>query len=624
MSINTNPSELGTISTNVTSVLSLAREEHASIVIDTTTGKGTKVYNIRNQFSLPSIYSNTSTNAQYVTPLTGDINTGGATAGIMIVSTSSFTDSLNTVQTYSETNGVSATSSLNSSPQNHNVGVIPDYLNLPNSKAHKVDVGMSSVSAHPGINWMYPLAIIQPFGTSLTLEEKNTGSQVAVAFSSTTTPIFLASSTNASWISEMYGDMPQAFNPVYKTIAIAGATDTAILFSGANAYPFNRTGSVFNFSYDLSYTVTNYGSAEIISASLSAAHKGSVNISTALQTNGPGSKFDIAWSTDGKYLAAICTTTDTSAAMVVCSMDTSTLIISSVATAALTGGTNGSYKNVIWSGNSQLFISGASNNTTGILYNFNTATNALTLGTFPSTLNGNTPIRIWDRFDDGNLLVTISNTYTSTRLNIYNPSTSVKTSFDDRTIDTSFNTAVTTRGACLIGPSFGSSNQHQAFAYQFENAQETQFINSSSGTVKHTTFVYNSSNTTISKVLNSSDLAANNVSKYSVPSFEKTKYGAIMCTVQTSSQDFSGFVNLYGSSGTSKQFNRVWILGDFRTFASSCVFGPSGHVSPQVVWSDSKIKLEPGQSVLISPVSNRLFSTGANATYPNLIAVSEA
>lgn len=626
MSINTNPSELGTISTNVTSVLTLAKEEHASIVVDTTSGKGTTVYNFENSQFLPYIYSNTGTNPTYITPLTGVISSTMTSNAVMVVNTNSLTSEFNQKPTFSAT--PSSSGEFGSWTAAHNNrklnGSLPDYINLPYDKSFRLDVGLSSVSSHPGLKYLYPLRITQPFGSSITIEDINTGTGVSIAYSTTTAPIYIAFSTNTSNTRDCYGSMPQAFNPVYPTLAVAGGYDTAsILYQGTGAiFPLGRTGIVNNFEYYFREDEVVSGSAKILTTTLTGSSKGYINITTSMQTNGPGGQFDVGWSSDGKYLAAICTTSDTSAQVVVCSMNTSTYVLSSAATATVTGGASGSYFRVMWNGNSQLFITGAVA-TTGIAYNFATATNTLTSTTFPSDLNGVTPVVIHGKFENGNFLASIGTSHATNRLKIFNPSTSVVTSFNPAAISGTVDTAAS-GGTCTIGPTFGSTGQLQVFAYwQGGGGDSKRHITSTTSSAGLAGFIYDSSDNTISPWLPYNASSTTTISGWVMHSFDKTKYGAITCTTATASANGGDISTMYTSPGTSDQFARSFVMGNFRDFTSSSLFGSNNYIHVSALSERNKIKIEPGQSVFISSRGAQFFESSSTST-DNLLAVSEA
>jgi hypothetical protein len=616
VSINTNPSELGTISTNVTSVLTLSKEEHASIVVDTTSGKGTTVYNIVNAQFLPRIYSNTGTTATFISPLTGFINVTTNSDGVMIVDTNLLTSGFNEKPTFSTTQYLSWTATSSNRKLN---GALPDYINLPDHKSFKVDVGISSVSSHPGVRSLYPLTITQAHGSSAILEDTNTGTSVEIALSTTTAPIFIAFSSVTTNTAACYGGMPQAFNPVYPTLAIAGGQETAALYQGTGSiFPTGRTAIVNNFEYYFREDEVVSGSAKILTTTLTGSSKGSINISTSMFTNGPGSLFDVGWSSDGKYLAGICTTSDTTADVVVCSMNTSTYVLSSVATATVTDFASC----VVWNGSSQLFITGG-NQTTGIVYNFNTSTNALTSATFPSELNGTSPVVIQGKFSNGNFLATIGASHSTNRLRIFNPSTSVVTTFNPAAISGAVNTAITP-GSCVIGPAFGSSGQLQVFSYeQGTSSNSRRYIKLTSSSAGFAGFIYDSSDNTISPWLPSTAHSTSAVNGWCVTSFDKTKYGVISSTNATANANDSDIKTIYKSPGTSDLVARSFVMGDFRDFTLSSVFGSNSYVHVSSLSERNKIKIEPGQSVLISARNNHFFqSTGVDIS--SLIAVSEA
>lgn len=611
MSINTNPSELGTISTNVTSILEFNKEVAAAIAFSSDSTK-TQLYRVYEEQGAPWIYSNTGTAPVVIFP-TSKVNTDSASAGIAIVNTSSFTNALNTATTSSDL-------------QHPLYNGTEDFQSLPNHKRLKLSINNASVTHHPAVKYNQGLVINGVFGSSLELRAVHTNTTFTIPYSSTTSPIFISYATNTDTLNNAYGSFPFAWNPVYKTIAIAGATNTATTYTGlAGTIP--STVAVTHFEYDFSESITKYNLMNILSSTITATHKGHLNISTTWRTSTDG-RFDIAWSTDGKYLAAIVgvnAVTTSASQLVVASMDTSTKILTSVATASFASENNASYS-VCWSGNSQIFIGGAfysAGNDRGILYSFNTSTNALTLGTFPAGIDGagTAPAGI-DRFDNGDLLVKIAGSNTSTTgFKIYKPSTSATISANVRSIFPSILSTHTPTRYAVTGEAYGTNSELHPIVYMHHGGSGSGdgLIAMNSSTAGMSVFLYDSDAGTISGVYSTN---IGRTSAFACPAVRpKTKYGFISCAMNTGSA-----TQMYSPSGinNSSQVSGVVALGDMRNFTDSSILGPTVYLHSQAMYTNQKYLLEPGQTAIISSRDGHFFGATQGNTFTALsMAVQE-
>lgn len=611
MSINTNPSELGTISTNVTSILEFNKEVAAAIAFSSDSTK-TQLYRVYEEQGAPWVYSNTGTAPVVIFP-TSKVNTDSASAGIAIVNTSSFTNALNTATTSSEL-------------QHPLYNGTEDFQSLPNHKRLKLSINNASVTHHPAVKYNQGLVINGVFGSSLELRAVHTNTTFTIPYSSTTSPIFISYATNTDTLNNAYGSFPFAWNPVYKTIAIAGATNTATTYTGlAGTIP--STVAVTHFEYDFSESITKYNLMNILSSTITATHKGHLNISTTWRTSTDG-RFDIAWSTDGKYLAAIVgvnAVTTSASQLVVASMDTSTKILTSVATASFASENNASYS-VCWSGNSQIFIGGAfysAGNDRGILYSFNTSTNALTLGTFPAGIDGagTAPAGI-DRFDNGDLLVKIAGSNTSTTgFKIYKPSTSATISANVRSIFPSILSTHTPTRYAVTGEAYGTNSELHPIVYMHHGGSGSGdgLIAMNSSTAGMSVFLYDSDAGTISGVYSTN---IGRTSAFACPAVRpKTKYGFISCAMNTGSA-----TQMYSPSGinNSSQVSGVVALGDMRNFTDSSILGPTVYLHSQAMYTNQKYLLEPGQTAIISSRDGHFFGTTTGNSFTLLsMAVQE-
>ena len=600
MSINTNPSELGTISTNVTSILEFNKEVAAAIAFSSDSTK-TQLYQVYEEQGAPWVYSNTGTAPVVIFP-TSKVNTDSASAGIAIVNTSSFTNELNTATTSSEL-------------QHPLYNGTEDFQSLPNHKRLKLSINSASVTHHPAVKYNQGLVINGVFGSNLQLRAAHTNTTFSIPYSSTTSPIFISYATDTAVLNNAYGSLPFAWNPVYKTIAIAGATNTATTYTGlAGTVP--STVAVTHFEYDFSESITKYNLMNILSSTITATHKGHLNLTGSWTTSsgsGSSGRMDIAWSTDGKYLAATVSlnaATTAAAQLIVASMDTSTKILTSVATATFASETNASHS-VCWSGNSQIFIGGAfysAGNDRGILYSFNTSTNALTLGTFPAGIDGagTAPAGI-DRFDNGDLLVKIAGSNTSTTgFKIYKPSTSATISADVRSIFPSILSTHTPTRYAVTGEAYGTNSELHPIVYMHNGGSGSGdwIIAMSSSTAGMSVFLYNSDAGTISGVYSTN---IGRTAGFACPAVRpKTKYGFISCAMNTSSA-----TSIYLGSGinSSAQVSGVVALGDMRNFTNSSILGPTVYLHSQAMYTNQKYLLEPGQTAIISSRDGHFFGT---------------
>jgi hypothetical protein len=560
----------------------------------------------------PWVYSNTGTAPVVIFP-TSKVNTDSASAGIAIVNTSSFTNALNTATTSSEL-------------QHPLYNGTEDFQSLPNHKRLKLSINNASVTHHPAVKYNQGLVINGVFGSSLELRAVHTNTTFTIPYSSTTSPIFISYATNTDTLNNAYGSFPFAWNPVYKTIAIAGATNTATTYTGlAGTIP--STVAVTHFEYDFSESITKYNLMNILSSTITATHKGHLNISTTWRTSTDG-RFDIAWSTDGKYLAAIVgvnAVTTSASQLVVASMDTSTKILTSVATASFASENNASYS-VCWSGNSQIFIGGAfysAGNDRGILYSFNTSTNALTLGTFPAGIDGagTAPAGI-DRFDNGDLLVKIAGSNTSTTgFKIYKPSTSATISANVRSIFPSILSTHTPTRYAVTGEAYGTNSELHPIVYMHHGGSGSGdgLIAMNSSTAGMSVFLYDSDAGTISGVYSTN---IGRTSAFACPAVRpKTKYGFISCAMNTGSA-----TQMYSPSGinNSSQVSGVVALGDMRNFTDSSILGPTVYLHSQAMYTNQKYLLEPGQTAIISSRDGHFFGTTTGNSFTLLsMAVQE-
>lgn len=614
MSINTNPSELGTISTNVASTLTLTQDTTASVSLSSDTTK-TKFFRLVEEDGVPWVYTNTGTVPVTIHSI-GGVGTNVNSATIAVVNHSAMTADLST--------------SVSSSAMNSTLWrSLEDFQELPNHKQNKVNISTSSVTHHPAVKYENGLTISSVFGSAMTLRAVHTNTTFSIPYSSTTSPIFISYATSTQTARDMYGALPRAWNPVYKTIAIAGATSTATTFTGA-AGTVPTTWTVTNFEYDFSESITQTNVAHVLTSTITATHKGHLNITTNGRTSTDG-RCDIAWSTDGKYLAAIVglnAVTTAACGLVVASMDTSTKILTSVATATFASENNSAYS-ICWSGNSQIFIGGAyysAGLNAGILYNFNTATNAVTLGTTPSTLlaAGTSGLYGIDRFDNGELLCKIGNQPTSTGLKIYNPATSSTLSVNLLSIFSnvlSTNTGVTHP---FVGQSYGSSSHLHPFTYEHHGGQggTDGYISNAQTSTGSSVLIYNSQASSVTGVYSynaNANASASIGSRVNI--CRKTKYGLISYSVSTGSM-----ANILGDASAQNSFPSQGhgCIGDFNLFESSSIFGSGVYLNPNSVNGATKYLLEPGQTMIISSKDN-FFNGGTGNVYTKIgITVQEA
>lgn len=611
MSINTNPSELGTISTNVSSTLTLTQDTTASVSLSSDTAK-TKFFRLVEEDGVPWVYTNTGTVPVTVHSI-GGVGTNVSSATIAVVNHNAMTADISSSVVSSEMNATLWRSN-------------EDFSELPNHKRNKVNISTSSVTHHPAVKYDNGLTISSAFGSALTLRAVHTNTTFSIPYSSTTNPIFISYATSTTVAATMYGSLPRAWNPVYKTIAIAGATSTATTFTGA-AGTVPTTWTVTNFEYDFSESITQTNVAHVLTSTVTATHKGHLNITSSGRTTTDG-KCDIAWSEDGKYLAAIVglnALTTAACGLVVASMDTSTKILTSVATATFASENNASYS-VCWSGNSQIFIGGAyysAGNYAGIMYSFNTATNSLTLGTLPAALTATPGLLGIDRFDNGNLLCKIGVNQSSAGLKIYNPTTSSTITIDLLSIFSNVLSTHTGASHPFIGQSYGSSSHLHPFAYTNVGGDVAQgYIANHPNTSGLSVLIYNSQSSSVTGVhsYTAATLAGSNIgSRANI--CRKTKYGLISFSVVT-----SNMANVLDGAGgsTVPQSRGFGCIGDFNNFTTSSIFGSGVYVNPNSINGALKYLLEPGQTMIISSKDN-FFNGGTGNSYTKIgITVQEA
>jgi hypothetical protein len=459
--------------------------------------------------------------------------------------------------------------------------------------------------------------------SALELRAVHTNTTFSIPYSSTTAPIFISYATDTAHVRDMYSSIPFAWNPVHKTVAIAGATSTASTYTGvAGTVPTTMT--VTHFEYDFSESITKYNTMNILSSTITATHKGHLNITTNARTDSKG-KVDIAWSTDGKYLAAVVSlnalTTEASA-LIIASMDTSTKILTSVASATFASENDSAYS-VCWSGNSQVFIGGAyysDGNYAGITYSFNTATDALTLETFPAGLTA-TPGAIGiDRLDNGELIFKIGGSQNQTSgLRIYNPTTSSTLTINARNIFSNITSSTTGVSHPIVGASYGSASHLHPIAYQHQGATGATngLIGNTANTTGLSVFIYNSQTSTVSGLYS---YTANTGGVWLRASISgKTKYGLITASLQTAGSPVN-MINGNNSDNGLPSSARNVCIGDMDQLTSSSVFGPDQYIHPSLVQGSTKYLLDPGQTMIIPSRAGHFFGgTGSSYTFTTLL-----
>lgn len=539
----------------------------------------------------PYIINNTSQKDIVVRPLVS-LNVNTVSSAAVLINYSSYTSGINS----SVSSGDFTLFTLASENISHS------------NENHKRERLLSTNADHPASRYKFPLTISTTLGSAFQLVSTNTGSSISIAYSTTTAPIFISYATNTNAQLKQYGSGPQAFNPVYKVVAIAGATSTADTYTGA-AGTVPTTTTVFNFDYDYSESVSTnaYGTLKTLSSTMTATLKSTLNISTNNNTVADNNNVDIAWSEDGKYLAATVYTnaaTTSRGSVIVMSMDTATKVLSSVATTTYAAETVPDNPSICWSGNSQIWIANSAysaGNRIGILYNFATATNTLTATTLPvayqgSILSTGSGLAHVDRFDNGHLLVRIGTRNTSTAINIWNPATSSSVIvINPLTVDAAVTTAQVAKIQMRIGKAYGSSSHLHPFVYG--NVDPT-----ASKTPEFLFFVYNSQAGTVTYLGRgaSGSIGANSTGDIG---FNYGVHGETYVHVYSVSNPFAqrNTSGMYASSSLPNMSN-----------SSLTAYSPFEYaITTDVVYGPKTLRVRPGEALAVAS-NNGVFFTNSD------------